>query len=55
MTAPCFVVLPQGYGFDRSSLFSSTLSIRNLILAHFIPLVDNEHLPTKGIGFAMSR
>ena len=50
MTAPCFVVLPHGYLFDKSSLFSSTLSIKNRILARLIPLVDYDHLPTKGKG-----
>ena len=40
MTAPCFVVLPHGYQFDTSSLFSATLSIKNRILARSIPLVD---------------
>ncbi len=55
MTAPCFVVLPHGYQFDTSSLFSSTLSIKNRTLARLIPLVDYDHLPTKGTGFAIPR
>ena len=55
MTASCFVVLPHGYQFDTSALFSSTLSIKNRILARLIPLVDYDHLPTKGTGFAIPR
>ena len=50
MTAPCFVVLQHGYQFDTSSLFASTLSFRNRMPAHFIPLMDYDHLPTKGKG-----